>query len=82
MLRERKLQLYYGGQNLLKRVLVGCILEAKSITVTAVLLAVASNLGFAGSSTLVTAGITFAKLVLAPSLRSEVSVCYLAPALR
>ena len=60
--------------------LVSYILEAKSVTVTVVKLAVASNLSFAGSSSLaVTAGITFAKLVLALSLRSEVSVCYPAP---
>ena len=73
------LQLYYGGQNLPKLVLVGYILEAKSVTVTVVMLAVASNLSFAGSSSLaVTAGITLAKLVLALSLRFEVSACYLA----
>ena len=77
------LQLYYGGQNLPARVPASYILEAKSVAVTVVWLAVASNLSFADSSTLaITAGITFAKLVLAPSLRSEVSVCYLAPALR
>ena len=76
-------QLYCGGQNLPTRVLAGYILEAKSVVATTVELVVASNLGFAGSSALaVTAGIAFAKLVLAPSLRSEVSVCYLAPALR
>ena len=74
------LQLYYGGQNLPARVPASYILEAKSVAVTVVWLAVASNLSFAGSSSLaVTAGITFAKLVLALSLRSEVSVCYPAP---
>ena len=73
------LQLYYGGQNLPARVPASYILEAKSVAVTVVWLAVASNLGFAGSSALaVTAGITFAKLVLALSLRFEVSACYLA----
>ena len=76
-------QLYYGGQNLLTQVLAGYILEAKSVVATAVELVVASNLGFAGSLALaVTAGITFAKLMLALSLRSEVSACYLAPTLR
>jgi hypothetical protein len=77
------LQLYYGGQNLLEQVLAGYILEAKSVVATTVELVVASNLGFAGSLALaVTASITFTKLVLALSLRSEVSVCYLAPTLR
>ena len=73
-------QLYYGGQNLLARVLAGYILEAKPIVATIVELVVASNLGFAGSLALaVTTGITFAKLELALSLRSEVSACYLTP---
>ena len=82
-LGERMLQPYYGGQNLLKRVLVGYILEAKSIVVTVVELVMASSLSFAGSSALaVTAGITFAKPVLAQSLRSEVLACYLVPAPR
>ena len=73
------LQLYYGGQNLPARVLAGYILEAKSVTVTVVKLAEASNLSFAGSlAQAVTAGITFAKLVLALSLRFEVLACYLA----
>ena len=71
------LQLYYGGQNLPKRVLASYILEAKSVTAAAVWLTVASNLSFAGSSSLaVTIGITFAKLVLALSSRFEVSACY------
>ena len=82
-LGERMLQPYYGGQNLPKLVLVGYILEAKSIVVTVVELVMGSSLSFAGSSALaVTAGITFAKPVLAQSLRSEVLACYLVPAPR
>ena len=73
-------QLYYGGQNLPKLVLVGYIPEAKSAVVIAAELTVASNLSFASSSALaVTAGITFAKPVLVQSLRSEALACYLVP---
>ena len=68
VLRERILLQYCVGQNLLIRALVSYIQEAKSVTITASLLVVASNLSFVGLSTLaVTAGIPFVKLKMAPS---------------
>ena len=73
VLRERILLQYYVGQNLLIRALVSYIQEAKSVTITASLPVVASNLGFVGLSTLaVTARIPFVKLKMAPSWHSEV----------
>ena len=66
MLRERILLQYCVGQNLLIRALVSYIQGAKSVTITASLLVVASNLGFVGLSTLaVTAGKPFVKLKMA-----------------